>query len=79
MRDHRPTPVSSIHRAVEIGYDVGLRYVYAGNVPGDRYEHTRCPACGAVAIERSGYRIRNNLVEGNKCPQCGEKLAIVAA
>ncbi len=79
MRDHPPTPVSSIHRAAKIGYETGLRYVYAGNVPGDPYEHTRCPACGAAAIERFGYRLRNKLVEGNKCPQCGETLAIVTA
>ena len=79
MRHHSPTPVSVIHRAVEIGYEAGLHYVYAGNVPGDRYEHTRCPACDAVAIERFGYHIRNKLVSGNKCPACGEELAIVAA
>ncbi|MFZ5919034.1 MAG: AmmeMemoRadiSam system radical SAM enzyme [Chloroflexota bacterium] len=77
MRDHPPTPVSSIHHAVEIGYQAGLRYVYAGNVPGDPYDHTRCPACGAVAIERFGYRIRNKLVNGNHCPACGEALAVV--
>ena len=79
MRDHPPTPVSSIHQAAEIGYEAGLHYVYAGNVPGDRYEHTRCPACSAVAIERFGYHIRNKLVNGNRCPECGEQLAIVAA
>jgi pyruvate formate lyase activating enzyme len=79
MRDHPSTPVRGIHRAVEIGYEAGLRYVYAGNVPGDPHEHTRCPACNAVAVERFGYRIRNKLVDGDKCPQCGQALAIVAA
>ncbi len=77
MRAHPPTPVDSIHRAVEIGCEAGLRYVYAGNVPGDPHEHTRCPACGAVVIDRFGYRIRNKLVKGNRCPHCGERLAIV--
>jgi pyruvate formate lyase activating enzyme len=79
MRHHPVTPVSSIHRAVEIGYEAGLHYVYAGNVPGDRYEHTRCPACGAVAIERFGYRLNNKLVDGARCPRCGESLAVVTA
>jgi pyruvate formate lyase activating enzyme len=79
MRDHPPTPVGRIHRAVEIGREAGLHYVYAGNVPGDQYEHTRCPVCGTVAIERFGYRIRNKLVAGNQCPRCGAELAIVAA
>ena len=79
MRDHPPTPVDSIHRAVEIGYQAGLRYVYAGNVPGDPHEHTRCPSCGTVAIERHAYHIHNKMVEGDKCPQCGQALAIVTA
>jgi pyruvate formate lyase activating enzyme len=79
MRDHPPTPVGSIHRAVEIGYQAGLRYVYAGNVPGDPHEHTRCPSCGAVAIERHAYHIRNRMAKGDKCPQCGETLAVVTA
>jgi len=79
MRDYPVTPVHSIHRAVEIGYEAGLRYVYAGNVPGDPHEHTRCPACGAVAIERFGYRIRNKLVDGDRCPECGERLAVVVS
>jgi pyruvate formate lyase activating enzyme len=77
MRQHPPTPVSSIHRAVEIGHEAGLHYVYAGNVPGDPHEHTRCPACGAVVINRLGYRIRNKLVDGNVCPECETRLAVV--
>ena len=72
-----PTPVSTLHRAADIGYQVGLRYVYAGNVPGDKYEHTRCPECGAVAVHRYGYHIRNLMVEGNRCANCGYGLAVI--
>ena len=77
LLDAPPTPVQTLHRAADIGYEVGLRYVYAGNVPGDRYEHTRCPECGAICIHRYGYHIRNLLVEGNKCATCGYELAVV--
>ena len=76
MQDVAYTPVESIHRAVEIGYEAGLRYVYAGNVPGDAYENTRCPECGAVAICRVGYRVRVEM-DGNRCRQCGHQLAVV--
>ena len=78
MRSHPPTPVSSIHRAVEIGRAAGLNYIYTGNVPGDVYQHTVCPTCKAVTIERSGYHVRNKLVDGNICPQCGAALTIIA-
>jgi len=76
MLDHPPTPVASIRQAVEIGYAEGLHYVYAGNVPGDSYEHTRCPNCHEVVIHRRGYWIDNRL-DGDRCPACGQKLAFV--
>ncbi len=70
------TPVETIHRAVEIGHEEGLLYVYAGNVPSDPYEHTYCPHCGQVAIGRIGYQIQVNL-EGRSCKSCGQELPIV--
>ena len=76
MLDRSATPVERIHRAVEIGREAGLRYVYAGNVPGDTYESTICPSCGAVAIARIGYHTTLNL-EGNRCASCGQELAVV--
>jgi pyruvate formate lyase activating enzyme len=76
LLDAPPTPVSTLHHAAEIGYQAGLRYVYAGNIPGDQYEHTRCPECGQICIHRYGYHIRN-LMDGRKCPTCGYELALV--
>jgi len=78
LLDAPSTPVATLHRAAEIGYQAGLRYVYAGNVPGDRYEHTRCPECGTICIHRYGYMIRNLLDDG-RCPHCGYKLAVVTS
>ena len=78
LLDAPPTPVETLHRAAEIGYEAGIRYVYAGNVPGDRYEHTRCPECGTVCINRYGYQIRNLMVDGRRCPTCQYELAVEA-
>jgi pyruvate formate lyase activating enzyme len=77
LLDAPPTPVSTLHRAVEIGYNAGLNYVYAGNVPGDAYEHTRCPECGTICIGRRGYRVRNLMADGRTCATCGYELAVV--
>ncbi|MBN1580538.1 MAG: AmmeMemoRadiSam system radical SAM enzyme [Anaerolineae bacterium] len=76
LLDVPPTPVSTLHRAAEIGYAAGLRYVYVGNVLNSPYEHTRCPECGQICIRRQGYSIQN-LLRGKKCPTCGYELAIV--
>ncbi len=46
--------------AAAIGRASGLRYVYAGNLPGQvgDLEDTRCAACGELLIARYGYHIR---------------------
>jgi len=76
MRDVPFTPVETIHRAVEIGHEEGLRYIYAGNVPGDPHENSYCPHCGQVVIRRLGYHTHSEL-KGRACPSCGEELAFI--
>jgi pyruvate formate lyase activating enzyme len=78
MLDHQVTPGDTIERTVQIGYDAGLRYVYAGNVPGSPHESTRCPNCHQVVIQRWGYHTQSFL-EGDRCPHCGERLAVILA
>ena len=72
------TPPETLMRAARIGRAAGLRYVYAGNSPGQtgELENTVCPGCGATVIERFGFRVlRNRLSAGGACPQCGLHLA----
>ena len=68
------TPISSLHRAVEIGKQSGLKYVYSGNVPGDDGENTKCFNCGNLLIERYGFKIVSMDLKGNKCSNCGTEL-----
>lgn len=74
MLDTPVTPVATLRRALEIGREAGLRYVYAGNVPGEKGENTFCYKCDALLIDRYGYRIRDNRITGGKCPDCGTKI-----
>jgi pyruvate formate lyase activating enzyme len=74
MTDVPPTPVETLHRAREIGLEVGLRYVYVGNVPGEA--NTACHACGKMLIRRSGLRVVENRVGlDGRCPDCGALVA----
>jgi len=70
------TPPSTLVRAARIGQEAGLRYVYAGNLPGQTggLENTRCPSCQMAVIERSGFRVlRNRLADGH-CPRCAIRI-----
>ncbi len=67
------TQPADLLNAVEAGRHAGLRYVYAGNLPGDLagLEDTRCPGCGETLIRRWGYRILDyRLTAEGACPRC---------
>jgi pyruvate formate lyase activating enzyme len=68
------TTAEMLIRAAEIGQEAGLRYVYAGNAPGQvgENEDTRCHNCGKTLIRRYGYVIRDyKLTDAGTCPDCG--------
>jgi|YNPBryantNP2012_1023418.scaffolds.fasta_scaffold00779_10 pyruvate formate lyase activating enzyme len=71
MSDVPPTPAATLARAWHIGRDVGLRYVYVGNLPGHESESTFCPHCGALLIERYGYHVRFRGLGDGVCAHCG--------
>jgi len=78
MTEPDNTPVKTLLRASEIGREAGLRYVYAGNIPGSvgEYESTFCPNCNKKVVGRRGFTIMAyNLTREGKCPHCGAKVA----
>ncbi|MDD5475388.1 MAG: AmmeMemoRadiSam system radical SAM enzyme, partial [Syntrophales bacterium] len=74
MRDIGPTPAKTIQKVREAGMEEGLRYVYAGNLPGDEGEKTFCAECGKLLIDRFGFTITGIDLEGHGCPHCGTRL-----
>ncbi len=73
MTDPRDTTVEDLLQAAEIGRQSGLRYIYAGNLPGAvaEWEDTRCPQCNVTIIERYGYFIKDyRLTPEGRCPEC---------
>ncbi len=76
MLDVPPTPRETLVKARELALEEGLHYVYIGNVaPGDPYENTYCPKCGALLVERFGFQVLNVHLKDGKCPKCGAKIA----
>jgi pyruvate formate lyase activating enzyme len=77
MTDSRDATVEDLLRAAEIGQQAGLRYIYAGNLPGmvGRWEDTRCPQCGETLISRHGYFIEDyRLTPEGRCPDCSHQI-----
>jgi pyruvate formate lyase activating enzyme len=77
MQENANTTAEQLIRACEIGREAGLRYVYAGNLPGrvGRWENTYCPTCDALLVERYGYLIRQmNVTADGKCPKCATSI-----
>ncbi|MBI4466357.1 MAG: AmmeMemoRadiSam system radical SAM enzyme [Acidobacteria bacterium] len=71
LTDKPRTPPETLHRARRIAWEVGLRYVYEGNVFSDG-AHTYCPGCGKILIRRSWHSVLENRLENSHCPWCGE-------
>src|SRR5579862_2010083 len=77
MDDTRNTRPEDLLRAAEIGKNVGLRFVYTGNLPGmvGDYENTKCQQCRATLIRRYGYFIEEyRLTPEGKCPSCNTQI-----
>jgi len=74
---HLPeTALKTLEKAYKIGKEIGLKYVYTGNVPGIDSEDTFCPKCGKKMIERTGYLIKR-LDKNGKCSKCEEDLNLI--
>jgi pyruvate formate lyase activating enzyme len=68
------TPESVLNQARQIAMDAGMKYVYIGNVPGSEAQHTYCPSCKKIVIERRGYTIITKNLKDGACGSCGTKI-----
>jgi pyruvate formate lyase activating enzyme len=69
------TSLATLEKARKIAMDEGMRYVYIGNVPGNKAEHTYCPKCGKIVIKRRGYSVDLSNFDNGACSSCGESIA----
>ncbi|MFZ5952624.1 MAG: AmmeMemoRadiSam system radical SAM enzyme [Candidatus Rifleibacteriota bacterium] len=66
-----PTPVSVLDKARKEALRAGLQYVYTGNLPGHEGNHTYCPKCGSIVVERLSFSVLKNNHDHGKCSKCG--------
>ncbi|MDR1726784.1 MAG: AmmeMemoRadiSam system radical SAM enzyme [Acidobacteriota bacterium] len=78
MGTARDAAPEDLLRAARLGARAGLRFVYAGNLPGRTggWEDTRCPGCGMTLVRRRGFHVEADLLERRPhgvaaCPGCG--------
>ncbi len=74
LQDKPRTPPETLHRARKIAREVGLHYVYEGNIFSDG-GNTHCPQCNTLLIERSWHEVRKNVLRDGSCPKCNLRIA----
>lgn len=65
-----------IYKAYKIGKEIGLKYVYGGNIVSDIHENTYCPSCNQLVIKRTAYDI-DRFDKQAKCPKCKHKIDLI--
>jgi len=73
-----PTPLNLLHAAYKVTKDVGLKYVYVGNLTTTEYENTHCPNCSSLVIKRKILGVeKTHLDSKGCCEHCGFKICIL--
>ena len=75
LKNLPPTPYDTLRECRRIAMDVGLNYVYVGNMPGSEIASTYCPGCGKTVVKRNGFEILACQLKSNgACKFCGHRI-----
>ena len=74
LQDKPPTPPQTLHRARAIAREMGLKYVYEGNIHTDG-GNTMCPGCQQPVITRSWHAVMSNRLKDGSCTNCCTAIA----
>ena len=73
-----PTPLKLLYNAYDIAKDVGLKYVYLGNLPITDYDNTYCPKCSKLVIKRKALGIKELYLDSyGNCKFCGFPICVI--
>lgn len=74
MKNVPRTPTPVLENARNGALNAGLKYCYIGNLSPHDGNHTYCPHCGELVVERLGFKILKNTLRSGVCPKCRQKL-----
>ncbi|MBN2729725.1 MAG: AmmeMemoRadiSam system radical SAM enzyme [Bacteroidales bacterium] len=74
LQDTNRTEISTMEKALDIAKELGIQYVYTGNVRDTKWDSTYCYKCGELLIERSGYTTEIKALKDGKCGKCGVEI-----
>jgi pyruvate formate lyase activating enzyme len=74
MQDIPQTTEDTIHGFLSLGAEMGLKYLYGGNLPSERWNDTHCPRCEKKLIRRLGYQTEILALRSGKCQSCGQDI-----
>jgi pyruvate formate lyase activating enzyme len=69
LQDKPRTPAATLDRARQIAMEVGLRYVYEGNIYSNG-ANTYCPKCKNLLVRRSWHDVLEFRIKDGACPKC---------
>jgi pyruvate formate lyase activating enzyme len=72
--DHAATPEATLKKALAIGKNAGLSYIYVGNVWGWGND-THCPNCKKILIQREVFSVLEYNIKQGKCFFCDTAIA----
>ncbi|MFW9820720.1 MAG: AmmeMemoRadiSam system radical SAM enzyme [Candidatus Thorarchaeota archaeon] len=73
----KPTPIEYMHNAYNSAKDIGLKFVYLGNMPSTEYDNTHCPRCSKLVIKRKSLGVQELSLDANgNCKFCGFPISI---
>lgn len=70
----KPTGFETLIKAYNTAKNMGLKYVYTGNIANIETSSTYCKNCGNIILKRDGYNLLENNIENGLCKFCKEKL-----
>ena len=65
------TSMGVLKQAYQLAKDVGIKYVYLGNVADTNYAKTCCSNCGELLVNRHEYQVVVQSMDAGECKKCG--------
>ncbi|MFC1744797.1 AmmeMemoRadiSam system radical SAM enzyme [Candidatus Riflebacteria bacterium] len=74
LLDSVRTPLATLQRATKIAREIGIRYIFLGNVHSEEGQSTYCHNCNELLIRRDWHDLGEYRLLGDRCPDCKTKI-----